>query len=51
MADFAQFRAVSDDSPNSLTDKPVVLVNGTGETSKSRQTVDLDNLDVQREGR
>jgi hypothetical protein len=48
MADFAQFRIVSGDSNDLPTDKPVILQNGTGETSHSRHRVDLDNLDPNR---
>jgi hypothetical protein len=46
--DFAQFRLISGDSNNSRTDKPVILRNGTGETSRSRQEVGLENLDPDR---
>jgi hypothetical protein len=46
--DFAQFRLISGDSNNSRTDKPVTLQNGTGETSRSRHEVGLENLDPDR---
>jgi hypothetical protein len=46
--DFAQFRLISGDSNDSPTDKPVTLQNGTGETSRSRHEVGLENLDQNR---
>jgi hypothetical protein len=48
--DFAQFRIISGDSETDRTDKAVTLVNGTGETSRSRHTVGLENLDSERGG-